>query len=83
MLFNTQTLEYSIFRDFNPTNERALGDIPIAEVMKDKKMNPPGWCELCGIGKSIFNIFSLRRMKDKSYTPGAPSEPGWNNAEIL
>ena len=36
-LFNTQTLEYSIFRDFNPHNERALGDIPIAAVTKDGK----------------------------------------------
>lgn len=34
-LFNTQTLEYSIFRDFNSQNERALGDIPIAAVTKD------------------------------------------------
>jgi regulator of protease activity HflC (stomatin/prohibitin superfamily) len=36
-LFNTQTLEYSISRDFNPQNERALGDIPIAAVTKDQK----------------------------------------------
>src|SRR3989338_5649746 len=36
-LFNTQTLEYSIFRDFNSQNERALGDIPIAAVTKDSK----------------------------------------------
>lgn len=36
-LFNTQTLEYSISRDFNPQNERALGDIPIAAVTKDGK----------------------------------------------
>ena len=36
-LFNTQTLEYSIFRDFNPQNDRALGDIPIAAVTKDGK----------------------------------------------
>ncbi len=36
-LFNTQTLEYSISREFNPRNERALGDIPIAAVSKDGK----------------------------------------------
>lgn len=36
-LFNTQTLEYSISREFNPENERALGDIPIAAVTKDTK----------------------------------------------
>lgn len=34
-LFNTQTLEYSINRQFNPENEKALGDIPIAAVTKD------------------------------------------------
>ncbi len=36
-LFNTQTLEYSISRDFNPQNERAMGDIPIAAVTQDGK----------------------------------------------
>ncbi len=36
-LFNTQTLEYSISRDFNPENEKALGDIPIAAVTQDNK----------------------------------------------
>ncbi len=36
-LFNTQTLEYSISRDFNPDNERAMGDIPIAAVTEDGK----------------------------------------------
>jgi len=36
-LFNTQTLEYSINRQFNSENERALGDIPIAAVSKDGK----------------------------------------------
>jgi len=36
-LFNTQTLEYSISRQFNPENERALGDIPIAAVTQDSK----------------------------------------------
>lgn len=36
-LFNTQTLEYSISRQFNAENEKALGDIPIAAVTKDGK----------------------------------------------
>ncbi len=36
-LFNTQTLEYSISRQFNPENERALGDIPIAAISQDGK----------------------------------------------
>jgi len=36
-LFNTQTLEYSISREFNPQNEKALGDIPIAAVTQDGK----------------------------------------------
>lgn len=36
-LFNTQTLEYSISRDFNPQNEKAMGDIPIAGVTEDGK----------------------------------------------
>ena len=36
-LFNTQTLEYSISRQFNPENERALGDIPIAAVTQDSR----------------------------------------------
>ncbi|PSO44846.1 MAG: hypothetical protein BRC22_01945 [Parcubacteria group bacterium QH_9_35_7] len=36
-LFNTQTLEYSISREFNLENQRALGDIPIAAVTKDEK----------------------------------------------
>ncbi|OIO18679.1 MAG: hypothetical protein CO029_02260 [Candidatus Magasanikbacteria bacterium CG_4_9_14_0_2_um_filter_41_10] len=36
-LFNTQTLEYSISREFNPENERAMGDIPIAAVSEDGK----------------------------------------------
>lgn len=36
-LFNTQTLEYSISRNFNPENQRALGDIPIAAVTSDGK----------------------------------------------
>ena len=36
-LFNTQTLEYSISRDFNPENVRAMGDIPTAAVTQDGK----------------------------------------------
>lgn len=36
-LFNTQTLEYSISREFNPQHERAMGDIPIAAVTQDGK----------------------------------------------
>lgn len=36
-LFNVQTLEYSINRQFNPEHERALGDIPIAAVTLDGK----------------------------------------------
>ncbi len=34
-LFNTQTLEYSISRQFNSENEKALGDIPVAAGTKD------------------------------------------------
>lgn len=36
-LFNTQTLEYSISREFNPQNEKAMGDVPIAAVTSDNK----------------------------------------------
>ncbi|HLD61096.1 MAG TPA: prohibitin family protein [Patescibacteria group bacterium] len=36
-LFNVQTLEYSISRQFNAEHERALGDIPIAAMTKDGK----------------------------------------------
>lgn len=36
-LFNTQTLEYSISREFSPHNERALGDVPIVAVTADNK----------------------------------------------
>lgn len=36
-LFNTQTLEYSISRQFNLEYEKALGDIPIAGVSADGK----------------------------------------------
>ena len=34
-LFNTQTLEYSISRDFNPAYEKAMGDVPVAAVSLD------------------------------------------------
>ena len=34
-LFNTQTLEYGISREFNPANEKAMGDIPTAAVTQD------------------------------------------------
>lgn len=34
-LFNVQTLEYSISRQFNPELERAMGDIPIAALTQD------------------------------------------------
>lgn len=36
-LFNVQTLEYSISRQFSPEHELALGDIPIAAVTMDGK----------------------------------------------
>lgn len=36
-LFNTQTLEYSISREFNPQNEKAMGDVPIAAMCTDSK----------------------------------------------
>ena len=36
-LFNVQTLEYSISRQFNLEHERSLGDIPIAAVTQDGK----------------------------------------------
>ena len=36
-LFNTQTLEYSISRQFDANHERAMGDIPIAAVTQDAK----------------------------------------------
>lgn len=36
-LFNTQTLEYSISRSFNPENSKAMGDIPIAALTQDSK----------------------------------------------
>lgn len=34
-LFNTQTLEYSISRNFNPENLRGLGDLPISAQSTD------------------------------------------------
>lgn len=36
-LFNTQTLEYSINRQFNPDNVRGLGDTPITALTIDAK----------------------------------------------
>lgn len=36
-LFNTQTLEYSVSRQFNPEHMRAMGDIPIAAISQDGK----------------------------------------------
>lgn len=36
-LFNTQTLEYGITRDFDASNEKAMGDVPIAAVTADSK----------------------------------------------
>ncbi|MFA7314623.1 MAG: prohibitin family protein [Candidatus Magasanikbacteria bacterium] len=36
-LFNTQTLEYAITREFNPLNPRAMGDVPIGAVTKSNK----------------------------------------------
>jgi regulator of protease activity HflC (stomatin/prohibitin superfamily) len=36
-LFNVQTLEYSISRQFDASHEKALGDIPIAAVTQDNK----------------------------------------------
>ena len=42
-LFNTQTLEYSISREFNLDNKKALGDIPIAaNTQDDKKVGVEG-----------------------------------------
>jgi len=34
-LFNTQTLEYSISREFNPENVRGMGDTPISATTAD------------------------------------------------
>lgn len=36
-LFNTQTLEYGITREFDPENAKAMGDVPISAVTLDKK----------------------------------------------
>jgi len=36
-LFNVQTLEYSISREFKPENQRAMGDVPIAATTQDGK----------------------------------------------
>jgi regulator of protease activity HflC (stomatin/prohibitin superfamily) len=36
-LFNIQTLEYSISRDFNVDDLKALGDVPVAAVTADGK----------------------------------------------
>jgi len=36
-LFNTQTLEYNISRQFNVENQKAMGDVPIAAVTKGNK----------------------------------------------
>lgn len=42
-LFNTQTLEYSISRRFNPENEQALGDLPIvANTLDGKRISMEG-----------------------------------------
>ncbi|MBI2436845.1 MAG: prohibitin family protein [Candidatus Magasanikbacteria bacterium] len=36
-LFNTQTLEYGISREFSANNLKAMGDVPIAAITKDNK----------------------------------------------
>jgi len=36
-LFNTQTLEYSISRKFNPDHEQSMGDMPIVALTADGK----------------------------------------------
>lgn len=42
-LFNTQTLEYGITREFNQTNEKALGDVPVSAVSQDnRRLNVEG-----------------------------------------
>lgn len=42
-LFNTQTLEYGIRKDFNLENERAMGDIPVnASTLDGKKISIEG-----------------------------------------
>lgn len=34
-LFNTQTLEYRLTKDFNPQNVRAMGDLPLSAITLD------------------------------------------------
>ncbi|MEK7606611.1 MAG: prohibitin family protein, partial [Patescibacteria group bacterium] len=34
-LFNTQTLEFRLTRDFNPQNLRAMGDVPVSAMSAD------------------------------------------------
>jgi regulator of protease activity HflC (stomatin/prohibitin superfamily) len=42
-LFNTQTLEYSINKEFNPANSKALGDTPVqAHTADGKRINIEG-----------------------------------------
>jgi len=42
-LFNTQTLEYSVSRKFNPENEQALGDTPIvAQTLDGQRISVEG-----------------------------------------
>lgn len=36
-LFNTQTLEYRLTKDFNLKNARALGDVPVSAITADEK----------------------------------------------
>ena len=36
-LFNTQTLEYRLAKDFNLKNVRALGDVPLSAITADAK----------------------------------------------
>lgn len=61
-LFNTQTLEYSISRDFNPQNERALGDIPIAAVSQDAKR--------IGVEGTILLRLDIKRIPELWQTIG-------------
>ncbi len=42
-LFNTQTLEYGIRKEFNPENENAMGDTPVsASTLDNKKITMEG-----------------------------------------
>lgn len=36
-LFNTQTLEYRMTRDFNPQNLKAMGDMPLSAITSDNQ----------------------------------------------